>query len=72
MDPKPPAAQTARRCDVFTLRHGKIIRHDGYRDPTEALKAVGLAEQAMSPKNGEMLRAAHKGWRANRRLARRV
>ena len=35
---------SVRSGDMFTLAHGKIVRLKGYRDQSDALKAVGLAE----------------------------
>ena len=37
-------ATESRRVWVFTLRDGKIIRQRTFREETEALEAVGLAE----------------------------
>ena len=34
---------------VFTLREGRVIRAEEYFDRTEALRAVGLSEQAQRP-----------------------
>jgi ketosteroid isomerase-like protein len=34
----------ARLYDVFTLRHGKIVRMDQFTERSEALEAVGLLE----------------------------
>jgi ketosteroid isomerase-like protein len=34
----------ARLYDVFTLRHGKIVRMDQFTERSEALEAVGLRE----------------------------
>jgi hypothetical protein len=33
---------------VFTFRHGKLVRWRGFLDHSSALKAVGLAQWAMS------------------------
>jgi len=41
---------------VWTLRHGKCIRLDYYGSKDQALKAVGLAEQAMSHESVELFR----------------
>jgi ketosteroid isomerase-like protein len=33
-----------RFANVFTLREGRVVSVEGYRDPTEALEAAGLSE----------------------------
>jgi ketosteroid isomerase-like protein len=38
------AEVSIRAADVYTFRDGKIVRHAGYPDATEALNAVGLEE----------------------------
>jgi ketosteroid isomerase-like protein len=35
---------SARAADVMTIRDGKVTRHVGYPDPSEALEAVGLRD----------------------------
>jgi ketosteroid isomerase-like protein len=42
---------------VYTLRSSRISAVEFFRDHAEALEAVGLSEQAMSPDNAEIVRA---------------
>ena len=35
----------ARIAQVVTVRHGKIVRLDGYEEPAKALAALGLTEE---------------------------
>jgi ketosteroid isomerase-like protein len=45
------AATESRRAWVYTLRHGKIIRHLTFADEAEALQAVRRSEQDTSAKS---------------------
>jgi ketosteroid isomerase-like protein len=38
------AAVTMRTADVYTLAGGKVVRHVGYPDASQALQAAGLEE----------------------------
>ena len=33
-----------RHAELYTCRDGKVIRRQGFSDPTEALEAAGLSE----------------------------
>jgi hypothetical protein len=47
---------TARSAVVFTFRDGRVIRVCLYQDRQEALKAVGLAEQPLRFRRGDLQR----------------
>src|SRR4029078_895128 len=51
------APSTLTAAWIYTVRDGKIVRCDMFGEPSEALKAVGLEELAMSQENVERLRA---------------
>jgi ketosteroid isomerase-like protein len=38
------ASVTMRTADVYTVAAGKVVRHVGYPDASEALEAAGLEE----------------------------
>ena len=38
------ASATMRSADVYTVANGKVVRHVGYPDASEALEATGLRE----------------------------
>jgi hypothetical protein len=47
------APVTMRSADVYTVANGRVVRHVGYPDASEALEAAGLREQATATTHGQ-------------------
>ena len=58
-------ADTALRTgNVYSVRNGRISAHDAYYDVNEALKAMGVNEQAVSQETVEIVRTFFEAWNA--------